>query len=161
MDKFCQLNRFEVHYLTGLVADVPDDRLAEVATPGGTHPAWLLGHLAIAADYGLPLLGGQYLCPDAWHKTFAPGSQPRADRGLYPGKADLVAANERGYDALRQLAAAATSAQLAADQPVGFLKPWMLTVEDLVAHLLTTHLATHVGQLSAWRRQAGFAPISL
>ena len=29
------------------------------------------------------------------------------------------------------------------------------TVGDLVAHLMTTHLATHLGQLSAWRRLQG------
>ncbi len=30
---------------------------------------------------------------------------------------------------------------------------------DLVAHLLATHPAFHLGQLSTWRRQMGFAPL--
>jgi len=30
---------------------------------------------------------------------------------------------------------------------------------DLLAHILTTHEATHLGQLSAWRRQLGFPPV--
>jgi hypothetical protein len=37
----------------------------------------------------------------------------------------------------------------------------MTTVGHLVGHLLTTHFATHLGQLSAWRRLAGFAPVAL
>jgi hypothetical protein len=36
-----------------------------------------------------------------------------------------------------------------------FLKGPLPTVGDLLAHLMTTHEAAHLGQLSAWRRLLG------
>lgn len=161
METACRLNRFMMHYLTRLVQDVPDERLAEQPTPGVNNPAWLLGHLAVVPDYGLPLIGGGKLCPDDWHRTFAPGTTPQSERTLYPSKADLLAAIERGYQALCEHSLQATPEQLAAPQPVAFLQTWMPTVNDILMHLLTTHFATHLGQLSAWRRQAGFTSVSL
>lgn len=161
MEDLVRLNRFMQHYIDRLTADLPDGRMTEQPANGGNHAAWLLGHLAIAADYGLPLLGGAYLCSPDWHRTFAPGSKPQSDRSLYPGKEALVTAVAGGHAELARLAHAATAEQLDRPQPVEFLKPWVMTVRDLVGHLLTTHLATHIGQFSAWRRQIGLAPISL
>jgi hypothetical protein len=32
---------------------------------------------------------------------------------------------------------------------------WVKTMGDIVTHLLTTHFAFHIGQISAWRRLEG------
>ncbi len=40
------------------------------------------------------------------------------------------------------------------------LKPMLPTAREVIAHLMTTHIGIHLGQLSAWRRQMGMAAIS-
>jgi hypothetical protein len=39
------------------------------------------------------------------------------------------------------------------------LKEALPTIEDAVTFLLTAHLGAHLGQLSAWRRMIGKAPL--
>ena len=43
--------------------------------------------------------------------------------------------------------------------PIRFLLRHLPTVGDLLAHLLTTHSAYHLGQLSTWRRAAGLPEV--
>ena len=54
------LTAFLFDLLMKLVADIPDEQLTVQPFPGMNHPAWILGHLAVAYDYagkcmGLPL----------------------------------------------------------------------------------------------------------
>lgn len=161
MESHCRLTLFMLHYLQRLTDDLPNERLAEQPTPGVNHAAWILGHLAIAADYGIRLLGSEYTCSAEWHRIFAPGSKPQADRAHYPARDVLLTTTNQAYQELIRRAQAATPEMLAQTQPVDFLKPWLSTNGDFLGHLLTTHLASHLGQLSSWRRQCGFSPISL
>jgi hypothetical protein len=151
------LYAFVLWYARGLMADVDDADLAAQPAPGMNHPAWILGHLAIATDYALNLLGLPGHCPAAWHEQVGPGSTPGTDRAAYPGKAELLEALERGHSAVSEAAAVADPARLQAvhDLPFEFLQAHVPTVGDLIAHLMTTHPAVHLGQLSAWRRLRG------
>lgn len=154
------LFEFNLGYLRMLVEDIPTDRCHQAAFPGGKTPQWLLGHIAIANDYGLQLLGREKTCSDAWHASFGPGSDP-ARLGATPGKDELLEAIERGATAFREAARSATPEQLSAKHrvPIKQLLRWTPTVGELVAHLLSTHVATHLGQLSVWRRQMGLPEV--
>lgn len=142
-------------YARHLVADIPDEELAEQPVPGINHPAWTLGHLVIAADYGLAVLGKPTLAPEGWGPLFNPGTVPDPNRATYPSKAELMGAYEAGHAAFAAAAAELDDARAAAPNPVASLKQRFPTLGDLVAYLLTTHEATHTGQLSAWRRTMG------
>jgi uncharacterized damage-inducible protein DinB len=148
-------------YARELVADVPDEEFAEEPVPGLNHPAWIIGHLTTTADFGLHVLGQKPVAPEGWGPTFAPGSVPDPNRGTYPTKAELLNAYEAGHAAFAAAAAQFDDARAAAPNPVAGLKARFPTLGDLVAHLLTTHEATHLGQLSAWRRTMGKQSISL
>lgn len=156
-DRERTLYAFLLGYARKLVADVDDARFADQPAPGLNHPAWIVGHLAVAADYALQLLGRPTLCPRDWQVRFGPGSTPRPDRAVYPSKADLLAALERGHAAVGEAAAGAAPEGLdrAHEVPIAFLKESIPTAGGLIAHLLTTHEAAHLGQLSAWRRLVG------
>lgn len=153
------LHRFTLGYLQRLAADVADADLARQFHPGQNHPAWLLGHLAVTADFGLHLLGGAPRVPRAWRPLFGPGSQPAAQRGLYPGQAELLSAVGAGFAALVEQAAGATPEKLAGDHGFEPLKAALPTVGDMLAHLLVTHLMLHTAQLSQWRRNYGLPPL--
>ena len=153
------LNAFAMGYLKKLVADIPDERMAEQPHGIVNHPAWTLGHLAISYDYvakclGLPL---ELL---RWHPKHAPGTTPDPDRTKYPSKVEFIEKLE--HNAARVIPAVRTAdpAKLTGPQPVEFLQPHVQTISHLVSHLLTTHIMTHAGQLSAWRRAAGMKGIT-
>jgi uncharacterized damage-inducible protein DinB len=148
-------------YARQLVADVSDEEFAEQPVPGLNHPAWTLGHLVIAADYGLAVLGQKPVAPEGWGALFNPGTVPDPNRATYPTKGELLNAYEAAHAAFATAAAALDEARAAAPNPVAGFRHRFPTLGDLVSYLLTTHEATHTGQLSAWRRTMGKQGVTL
>lgn len=154
------LYEFNHRYFHNVVADIPADQLANDPGPGFHPPGWILAHLAICTDYPLTLLGGKRRCPKEWHKAFGPMSTPPANLEDYPSKDELIAAYDEGHQAAAAAVAAATEEQVGKPHPVEILKSTVIqTIGDLVSHLMTTHEAFHISQLSSWRRQAGHDPL--
>jgi hypothetical protein len=153
------INRFLLQYGERMVADVADERLAEQPLAGVNHPAWILGHLAYSADRACAVLGGEKHLDKAWHERFGPGSTMTDVRSDYPPKAELLATVAREFERARELAALATAEQVAQTNPNRMLRGALPTVHDAVSFLLTGHLGIHLGQLSAWRRMIGLAPL--
>jgi hypothetical protein len=147
--------RFTLAYAEKLVADLEDDHLAVLPHAGMNHPAWILGHVALGSDFVALLLGKELLTDDGWMKTFGPGSVPVEDRSAYPTKAELVDTMRKTHARAIELLEAATVEELAAPNQTPFFPQQFPTVGDLATHLVTTHAAMHLGQLSAWRRCVG------
>lgn len=146
-------------YCRRLVADLDDAALTRTPAPGVNTPLWILGHLAIAADYGRELAGLPRACPSEWHAAFGPETDPGKVPHPAPTKAELLAAIEAGHAAVDLAVTGLSAERLSAPNPVPFLKDRLPTVGDLLAHLLTTHDAIHLGQLSAWRRVSGLPAV--
>jgi hypothetical protein len=154
------LCRFMLEYFRGLVADIPQEQLTKAAAPGANPPAWELGHLAICADYALKILGQPPRCRKAWYEDFGPGSAPVAKPERVPGRDELVSAITSGYEAAIAALPKADPEVLRQPNPIPFMKDTPIrTNEQLLAHLLTTHLAAHIGHLSVWRRAMGKPPL--
>ncbi len=153
-----ELKLFAFHHaFAHLLADpVPAGRFAEQPAAGVNHPAWIVGHLAFAADVGLKVSGVPTVCPAGWDATFGIGSVPASDPGAYPPKAELLALYDLTHERLTAAAPHADPAVLASPQPLDFLRPHMQTMGDLLSHILSSHEAFHLGQLSTWRRVLGF-----
>jgi hypothetical protein len=140
-----------------LLADpVPADRFAEQPAAGVNHPAWVVGHLAFAADFGLTICGAAAVCPADWSAKFGIRSAPVPDPAAYPPKDELLAKFDESHQRLVEAVPHADPAALDRPQPLTFLGPHVATMGELLAHILTTHEAFHLGQLSAWRRVSGF-----
>lgn len=150
-----KLYAFVLKYCRLLTADLSDEQMTIQPMPETNHPAWILGHLAIATDSAARLLGERPACPPEWRTKFGPGSVVVTDRGAYPDKAELLAAIEAGHARVAEVAATVSDERLARPHGLPILKEELPTVGDLLAHLMTTHPATHLGQLSAWRRMLG------
>jgi hypothetical protein len=133
--------------------------MAEQPLAGVNHPAWILGDLAWAAGGALGMLGADKTLPAEWATLFRPGSTPSAQRGLYPSRDELLRAVEQGYHQLRQRVAIAHPEQLSQPTTHRRTKETLPTLRDMVAFLLSGHLGGHLGQLSAWRRMNGLAPL--
>lgn len=147
-----------INYAKQVLADIDDQKFAERPLQLNP-PGWLLLHLSTAADYASVLLGGTGVCPADWNAradTKKPVSSNRAD---YPSKEELVRYLESSYTHAADLLSKATPEQLASPQKLGFFEAELPTVGDMAGFLLVAHLNIHLGQLSAWRRAIGGAPL--
>jgi hypothetical protein len=155
LDLECRLYRFSLGYAGILIADLTEDQLT-AQPPGLTlnHAAWILGHLCLGADYALKLLGYETLCPAQWLQKFGPGSALSNQKDDYPSKQALWQALEAGVIRVCEVAPLVDPERLARPHgvPVDFLRAYLQTSGEMAAHMMTTHQATHLGQLSAWRR---------
>lgn len=146
-------------YFHKLVADLDDASLADQPIAGVNHAAWNIGHLAIANDYISKILRNDGVCPPEYGELFAPGSKPRADRAAYPSKDELVKMFDMSYNRAAFVVGESSEEQLATPQLGPFFKDELPLVGDLIAHLMTTHAAMHLGQISLWRRAMGLPSV--
>jgi uncharacterized damage-inducible protein DinB len=154
-ERECTIYAFLLGYAQRLVSDIEDARFVEQPAAGVNHPAWLLGHLAVAGDLFLRMLGEPIACPKEWVRTFGPGSRPSCLRTDYPSKAELLVALERTHQRVTQAARKATPEAMAEPHSIDFLRDSLPTRGDLLAHVMTSHEGMHLGHLSNWRRQMG------
>lgn len=156
-DKEVKILRFMQGYGDMLLGDIEPQDMCLQPTPGCNHPAWLIGHLAIATDAHSEYAGSPPQL-QAWRPMFGMGTSPQPSVEGYPAKDELMqawhAANER-------LISAATSASpemlnLPTEGPLAEVFP---KVSDFLAFSMTGHTSMHLGQLSAWRRAAGRPPL--
>lgn len=153
------INRLLLNYSRLLVADLHDEQLAIQPLADVNHPAWILGHLAYSGDMAASLLGGGKTLGDDWATRFGPGSKLSAVRADYPSKDELLRVLDEQFCRACDLAANATHEQVSLPNPHPRLKDSLTTIRDVFAFLLTAHLGLHLGQLSAWRRMTGLAPL--
>jgi hypothetical protein len=147
-----------VSYAKMILADIEDSRMAE--RPVGLNPpAWLLMHLAVTADYVADLLGGKGVCPTDWNERASPKNPISDRRSDYPNRDELIRQYEAAHQNGCNLLSKATTEQLSARQKMGFFEQELPTVGEMAGFLLVAHHAIHLGQLSAWRKATGKAPL--
>jgi hypothetical protein len=119
----------------------------------------VLGHLAICAELGLGLCG-QPLAHPEWMGAFGPGSCDEVADADRVAPRTLVDAVDQGYARLIAAGRGVPAAELAGPHGVALLDGSAIrTRGELLAHLLTSHFAFHLAQLSQWRRAAGHLPL--
>ncbi|MFN3193979.1 MAG: DinB family protein [Aureliella sp.] len=141
------------HMAAEMALGIPEEHF-NVPRGGSNSPKWITGHLALCMDLGLSLLGEPTDAIAEMMPTYGPGS---------PGGAvddprtceELVAHMRTVGDALKAKVSAATEDQLAQPQSTPFLAKELPTVGGILAHVYTTHIALHAGQLSQIRRELG------
>ncbi len=154
-----KLNQFMMQSFNQVMADIPVARINDRAAGNGHSPLWVLGHLAICVELGYLMLGTPIKTTE-WMTAFGPGSSDQIENPDKYDVADLMAKIQQGYPELAAAAAQADLDVLSAPNGIELLKGSpMVTCGDLISHLLTTHFAFHIAQLSVWRRAAGHDPL--
>ena len=155
-----RLNGLMNGYLARLLNDLDDAHCAVPIAEKGNPPAWVLAHLVVTNDYGLRVLEEERVAPPEWRKRFGPSTSPWDDPSPLPSKTELVQKLEESRQRLTAGATKADPARMNQPHGIDFFKGSPVeTNADFIAHLLTTHLAGHLGQLSAWRRVQGKPPL--
>ena len=147
--------RFTLGYAEKLAADLSDGELTTLPHPGMNHAAWIMGHVALGSDFVALLLGQATITDNVWMAKFGPGSTPVSDRSAYPSKNELLATMRSTHAKAIELLSQATADQLDSPNETPFFPTEFPTVGAIITHLMTTHAALHLGQLSAWRRVLG------
>ncbi len=147
-------------YAVALVADVGDDAMVGQPVDGVVmnHPAWILSHLAAYGPVVEGILRGEPV-EDPLHHPFGRGSVPSPDRSLYLPKGALLDALCDGYDRAADALLAADDSVLERPTPIERWLGRFPTVAFLPSQFFVKHMATHLGQLSAWRRAGGLGPV--
>ncbi len=161
MDLVLPAFKLNLWYSQRLVADLTEEQMCAQPAAGRVmnHPAFLLGHLAlVAGDFAGGFVGLSPICPEGWKELFNQGAKPLADRSLYPSKAALLQKLEEAHARLADAAAKAAPETLAQPAPEK-IRERFPTVGALLVGLMTSHEASHNGQLSAWRRAMGLPPV--
>ena len=153
------LNSFLISGLQKVMADIPEDRINERAPGNGHPPLWVLGHLALVAEMGEKMLGGsiQHM---SWIPVFGPGSPDDVPEPEKYSRSEMIDLIVTAYPRLCTTAQNADQSILSQPHGVELLADTeIVTVGDLIAHILTSHVAFHLAQLSTWRRAAGHGPL--
>jgi DinB superfamily len=154
MQQECQLNIWMLAYMDSMVNDLTDEQIYTAFAPTNP-PSWLLGHLAAEGDKALQTLGeSERLLPEEWHRSYLQGYSPQ-DVQVRHSKEELLAANHRVYARLREVVSALPTERLQEPSHSEFLRAHLPTRGAWLAHILTTHIAMHAGQIQMWRRLQG------
>ncbi|MEM1446104.1 MAG: DinB family protein [Planctomycetota bacterium] len=151
-----------------MLTDIKPERFArlpmgEVGAVPTNHPAWVYGHLGLYGNYVLTLLGDQagtdaVAAPDEWNPLFGMGSacQDDPEGTIYPAMNAIVEQFDRCHTAtLEALEKTTDPAVFETVNPNEQMRDRFPTVGAAATFMITTHLALHVGQVSAWRRMEG------
>ncbi|MEL6110209.1 MAG: DinB family protein [Planctomycetota bacterium] len=136
-----------------MALSIPDEHFNE-PRGGSNSPKWITGHLALGMDFGLSLLGEPTDAIAEMMPIYGPGSSggrvedSRTREGLVEHLRSVG-------DTLKLKVASASEERLAQPQSTPFLANELPTVGGLLAHVYTTHIALHLGQLSQIRRELG------
>jgi len=150
------VNQFLLGYAEMLLADIPDERLAEQLLPGVNHPAWILGHLANTADSaGSMLLGTTKQLPEEFSKKFGAGSILTSVRSDYPSLEELKGLLRESYTRFQGQIAAASEETLRGPTTHPRLRERLPVLQEALTFILVGHVGIHLGQLSSWRRMIG------
>ncbi|MEM7622645.1 MAG: DinB family protein [Planctomycetota bacterium] len=148
-----------------LVAEVPNDRFAEMPFDEAKHPGWVLGHLCVGSDMMLQHLThptvadpGLAFVPESWAASAMPGVAVSGERGAFAEKDELLVTLEDLHMKLSIAFDTASDELLDTPFPNPEYRSFFPTIGDASCYLMAYHEGYHLGQLSSWRRAAGFGP---
>ncbi|MGE3801263.1 MAG: DinB family protein [Candidatus Kapaibacterium sp.] len=151
---------FNYAFAEELVKDVPEHLMAySPATGLENHPAFTLGHLAVATAMTIDDLGGEGELPELWNQLFmrkGPGDPtlPDSDIAKYPTKSELLSELRRQHEQLKALLLQRDFSSLSGAFEWRLSK-YLPSDLDCTIFMCVAHESMHLGQLSAWRRGVG------
>lgn len=139
---------------TGLLEDIPDDKLMHQPMPGAKHALWVMGHVALTDEFFLREAGKRQVEKfDAWKELFFMGSTVKSISAEYPSGSEvrdyLGASRQNLLDWFKSISAAELHDPLPED-----LKSFGPTPAVLMT-TIACHECVHAGQLTMVRHSLG------
>lgn len=124
------------------------------------HPAWILCHLNLYSEIVGSLVRAEGF-EDPLGRPYGRGSKVSLDLVDYPPIREII---ERFTFLHAQAGGALDAAHesiFTSPTPLARLRAVSPTVGELLVMLMIKHESFHLGQLSAWRRAMGMAPVEM
>ena len=157
-----------IGYAERLLKDIPAEKYARFAEVQGTviesnHPAFIYGHLSLYAARVIDELGGDasaYNPSAEYEKLFSKDAVcvDDPDNSIYPSMDEV---NTHLFTNYRAAVAALEQAEdevFEQQNPNEAMREKFATIGAMHAFYVGGHFMMHMGQMSAWRRMAGFGP---
>jgi hypothetical protein len=149
-----------------LLKDVKAEQFARKPVVNGktidcNHPAWVYGHLAMYAAKMCDLTGipsGPAAVPAGWDELFKNGTPSTDDPTgkMFPPMETIVRHYIDGYKYVISKLPEVDDAAFAKPNPgTGRYAEMAPTIGAAVAFMISGHAASHLGQVSTWRRCQG------
>jgi len=153
------IRQLDYNYLLAqeLVKDVSEKLMTHIPSPGlENHPAFTLGHLAVARSMIINYLGAEPEIPELWIELFkrnGPGDPrlPEKDSSKYPTKEMLIHELDKQHRKLKETLNRTNPVTLKESQDWRFSNHFPTKLECII-FMCINHESMHLGQLSAWRR---------
>ncbi len=146
------------NFTLGLVNTLSDDQLVVRAGGAGNHALWIMGHLPLAEAGVLGELTGRPLgLPSEYERLFGAGSEAKADRTVYPTRAELldVMATTRERFNVWVGSLDEDSARQPLPERMRRFAPDAISA----AFTLAIHEGMHAGQIATIRAAVGMKPL--
>ena len=143
------------------VADLSEEEM--VLQPPGVpnHAAWTLGHLIYSCqEIGIELGLAPWL-PSDWESQYGYGSLPSHIGSANSSKPTLLALLAGAGDRLRNALLLMDESAWAKPLPDEKTREILPTLGHALVQVIIAHTAFHAGQLAAWRRAIGRAPVGV
>ena len=154
--------RMSLGYALSLAKDIPEDRWAEMAIEGATHPAFIYGHLAIYPNRIFAgFMGREDLvvpCPFD-ESNLQAGVDCTSDASRYPSKAVVMPYFESAYERVLETIPELPEARIEAENPIEGFREKLPLAGAAIAFMVNNHIMMHMGQVSHWRRAIGLGPL--
>ena len=148
-----------LNHALALLKDIPAGRMTHQPASVVNHPAWTIAHLCHYHPAILSLARGEPVSdpgklPDA--PQVDAGSAPTDEPAAYLSKDELIARFREGHEQIEETLRAAPDDLL--DRPPGLerWRPAFPRTGQALTYLMLLHESTHLGELAAWRRAAGY-----
>ncbi len=155
-----------LNYSDRLLKGIEKEQFACFASPGGktiqsNHPAFVFGHLTLYAprvmqDLGVP----EKIVPipakfaEVFNKDTTCQHDP--DGQIYPSMEEIVQVYFDGYRAAQEVLRASPDELFLKSNQNEAMRKRFETVGSMLAFYCGGHVMMHLGQVSAWRRMAGY-----
>lgn len=151
---------FNGDYARKLAGNLSDEEIIRQPVPNVVmnHAAWVLSHLSVYGDAMEALLLDKPV-PDPIDHPFGNKSTPLNDITAYGGAQQVLAAYDLHH---AKVTAALEAASVDVLSQLTSLPRWRerhALTGDMLGHLIVSHEAVHLGQLSAWRRACGLPAV--
>ncbi len=152
---------YTLDFIRQQIADLSDEELVLQPTGAPNHAAWTLGHIIHSCHAIAIELGKEAGSSTEWESCFGYGTRPNPAASEKLSKSNLLTNLAEASDGL--LATIQTLDMRFLDEPPsrGEMREIFPTMGHELMQVVIAHTAYHAGQLAAWRRAIGRAPVGV
>ena len=152
---------YTLDFMRQQIADVSDEEMVLQPPGAPNHAAWTLGHLIHSCQAIAIELGKQASSSTEWESRFGYGTRPNPVASENLSRSSLLTNLAETSDRLRATIQALDTRFLDEPPSEGETREMLPTMGHELIQVVVAHTAYHAGQLAAWRRAIGRAPVGV